>query len=82
VPIFEYRCAGCSQTLEAIVLPGEQSPTACPQCGGELRRRWSRVGIQLVGWGFSRNDALLPENSKGSRKDFKKIREKAAELFD
>jgi putative FmdB family regulatory protein len=80
VPIFEYRCTVCPATLEAIVLPGEDPPTACPECGAGLKRRWSRVGVQLVGWGFSRNDALLPEGR--GRKDFKKIRDKAAELFD
>jgi predicted nucleic acid-binding Zn ribbon protein len=63
-----------------IVLPGEAAPDACPECGSELRRRWSRVGVQLVGWGFSRNDALVGEERP--RKPFKQIRDKAAELFD
>lgn len=62
------------------MLPGEEAPGACPDCGAELRRLWSRVGVQLVGWGFSRNDALVAENRP--RKPFKQIRDKAAELFD
>jgi predicted nucleic acid-binding Zn ribbon protein len=62
------------------VLPGEKAPEACPGCGGELKRRWSRVGIRLVGWGFSKNDGMVPE--KRGRADFKKIRDKASELFD
>ena len=80
VPVFEYRCSDCPQTLEEIVLPGEGAPTTCPACGGELRRRWSRVGTQLIGWGFARNDALIPED--GPRKAFRTIRDKASELFD
>ncbi len=63
-----------------IVLPGETPPESCLDCGGSLERRWSRVGVQLVGWGFSRNDAMLPDD--GRRKSFKQIRDKAAELFD
>ncbi len=62
------------------MLTGEVAPTACPDCGGELRRRWSRIGTQLVGWGFARNDALMDESRP--RKPFKTIRDKAAELFD
>jgi hypothetical protein len=38
------------------------------------------VGVQLVGWGFARNDALIPENE--ARKPFRTVRDKAAELFD
>jgi putative FmdB family regulatory protein len=80
VPIFEYRCTACEQTHEVIVLPGEQAPTACPACGGELKRRWSRIGVKLVGWGFSRNDGLVGED--GKRKPFEQLADKAAELFD
>ena len=80
MPVFEYRCGACHEACEVIVLPGEDAPEACPACGGELRRLWSRVGIQLVGWGFARNDAMLPDDRK--RRSFKQIRDKAAELFD
>lgn len=80
MPIYEYRCASCQATHEVIVLPLEDPPRACPDCGGVLARRWSRVGVRLDGWGFARNDALLPESSR--RKPFRQIRDKAAELFD
>lgn len=80
MPIFEYRCGSCEATHEVIVLPSERPPRACPDCGGDLKRRWSRVGVSFQGWGFARNDALLPDDRK--RKPFRQIRDKAAELFD
>ncbi len=80
MPVFEYRCSGCSTVVEAIVLQGEEAPTVCPDCGEPLRRRWSRIGTQLVGWGFARNDALIPDDRP--RKAFRAIRDKASELFD
>jgi putative FmdB family regulatory protein len=80
MPIFEFRCTACGAEHEVIVLPPEQAPERCPDCGGELRRRWSRVGVQLVGWGFSKNDALVSEDRP--RRDFKQLRDKASELFD
>ncbi len=80
MPIYEYRCAACEQTHEVIVLAGESAPQACPGCGGSLKRLWSRLGVNLQGWGFARNDGLLPDNPK--RKPFRQIRDKASELFD
>ena len=80
VPVFEYRCDACEQTHEVIILAREAVPDACPGCGGPLRRLWSRIGTQLVGWGFARNDALIPDD--GKRRPFKTVRDKAAELFD
>jgi putative FmdB family regulatory protein len=80
MPVYEYRCGACAVELEVIVLPSEQAPTTCGECGGELKRLWSRVGVQFVGWGFSRNDAMLPDSA--GRKSFKKIKDKASELFD
>lgn len=80
MPIFEYRCQGCEADLEVILLPREDPPEACADCGGTLQRRWSRVGVQLVGWGFSKTDSLVPESK--TRKDFRAIRDKASELFD
>ena len=80
MPIFEFSCSACDRGLEVIVLPGEQAPERCPGCGGELRRRWSRVGVQLVGWGFAANDKLVGEDRP--RKSFRKLKDKAAELFD
>lgn len=80
MPIFEYRCAACEATHEVIVLPPEDPPSACPDCGAELRRRYSRVGVDLVGWGFARNDALVADDRR--RKPYRQLRDKAAELFD
>jgi len=81
VPVFEYRCIVCETRHEVVLLNAEVPPSACPACGGGLRRCWSRVGVQLVGWDFARNDALLPQDRR-RRKSFKGIRDKAAELFD
>ncbi len=80
MPVFEYRCTACAAEIEEIVLPGESAPASCPECGEELARRWSRVGVQLVGWGFARNDAMVGDD--GKRRSFRQIRDKAAELFD
>lgn len=80
MPIYEYRCTDCESEHEVILLGREEAPDACPGCGGELKRRWGRVGVQLVGWGFSKTDSLVPD--RPGRGDFKEVRDKASELFD
>ncbi|HYZ93217.1 MAG TPA: FmdB family zinc ribbon protein [Actinomycetota bacterium] len=80
MPIYEYRCTSCGSSHEFIVLSGESAPSRCPDCKGPLKRLWSRLGVSLHGWGFARNDALLPD--RPGRKSFKQIRDKASELFD
>lgn len=80
MPIYEYRCTACESEHEIIVLPPQPAPRTCPDCDGQLQRRYSRVGAQFVGWGFTRNDALVSE--RPGRGDFKAVRDKAAELFD
>ena len=80
VPVFDYCCSDCGMTHEVIVLAGEEPPSSCPACSGPLQRRWSRVGVQLVGWGFARNDAMLSDSKP--RRPFRTIRDKASELFD
>jgi putative FmdB family regulatory protein len=80
MPLYEYRCAGCANRVEEIQKMGAGPPGPCPECGGELKRVYGRVGVVFSGWGFSRTDALLPEARR--RQDFKKLKEKAQEIAE
>lgn len=81
MPVFDYQCQECKESFEVVVLPPDQPPTSCSTCGGSLRKLFTgRLGTQFVGWGFTRNDSLMPDGKRPG--DFKKIRDKAAELFD
>ena len=33
MPLFDFRCKGCSQVFEALVRPN--APPKCPQCGSQ-----------------------------------------------
>lgn len=82
MPVYEYRCDACGQPTDRI-LPYERvdDPGPCPECGGDLTRKWSRVAVKLQGWGFSKTDGLLPDRP-GGRNDFKAVQEKAEKLAD
>jgi putative FmdB family regulatory protein len=80
VPVYEYVCRSCAHRVEMMQPMGAPPPTACPTCGGSLRRSWGGVAIRLSGWGFSRTDSLLPNNRRG--RDFRTLKEKAEEITD
>ena len=80
MPVYEYACRSCGHRLEEIQPMGSGVPGSCPECGGQLRRVYGRVGVVFSGWGFSRTDALLPQGRP--RKDFKRLKEKAQEIAE
>jgi len=45
MPLYEYRCSTCGETVERIEhVPGRPS-IPCPQCGGTAR---SQLGVPLL----------------------------------
>jgi putative FmdB family regulatory protein len=81
MPLYEYVCTACGNSLDRVV-PHAQAdrPGPCPECEGSLRRRYSRVAVKLEGWGFARNDAMVPD--KPGRADFKTIRDRAERISE
>lgn len=82
MPVYEYACADCGGRTDRI-LPHSRAgePGPCPGCGGRLERRFSRVAVKLEGWGFSHNDALVPDRP-GGRNDWRTVKERAEKLSD
>ena len=62
MPTYEYECQACHERVEAVQRFADPSLTTCQQCGGELRKVFSAVGIVFKGSGFYKND------SRGSTK--------------
>lgn len=82
MPVYEYGCLTCGQRIDRI-LPHESAgrPGPCSECGGILRRRFSRVAVRYQGWGFNATDKLVPDRP-GGRYDFGTVRERAEKLAD
>jgi predicted nucleic acid-binding Zn ribbon protein len=59
---------------------GSPPPEPCPECGGELKRVYGRVGVRFSGWGFKKTDSLVPDDRP--RKDFRTLRDKAEEITE
>jgi len=43
MPIYEYLCEACADTLEVIQGITATPPSSCPNCGGALERLFSRT---------------------------------------
>jgi putative FmdB family regulatory protein len=80
MPVYEYRCRACGASEEHLQPMGSEAPGPCQACGGELRRRFSRVAVRYQGWGFDSTDGLLPGDRP--RKDFRTLRERAERIAD
>lgn len=82
MPVYEYACGDCGGRTDRILPHAEADrPGPCPDCGGALARRFSRVAVRLEGWGFPRNDALVPDRP-GGRSDWRAVKERAEKLSD
>jgi putative FmdB family regulatory protein len=80
MPVYEYSCRDCGERSEHLQPMGSDAPGPCPACGGELRRRFSRVAVKYQGWGFTSTDGLVPGDRP--KKDFRELRERAERIAD
>jgi putative FmdB family regulatory protein len=67
MPLYDYRCRSCDHELEVQQSINDDALTTCPECGGELRKVFSPVGISFKGSGFYRNDARSSSNGGSKR---------------
>ena len=66
MPTYEYRCRSCGEPLEVVQSFTDDPLTACPACGGELRKVFQSVGIAFKGSGFYKTDSRTTAKSSSS----------------
>ncbi|MEJ2428772.1 MAG: zinc ribbon domain-containing protein [Deltaproteobacteria bacterium] len=52
MPIYEYECAKCHQTTEALQKFSDPPLTDCPHCNGHLKKLMSLNSFHLKGSGW------------------------------
>lgn len=57
MPLYDYRCRDCGHEFEVQQSISDDPLATCAQCGGELRKVFSPVGISFKGSGFYKNDS-------------------------
>ncbi|MGO1266767.1 MAG: FmdB family zinc ribbon protein, partial [Microbacterium gubbeenense] len=45
MPTYSYACKTCGHAFDAVQSFSEASLTACPECGGALRKQYGSIGV-------------------------------------
>ncbi len=72
MPLYEYECLACKRHTEKIQKFSDPEITACPKCGGELKRVISAPAFALKGGGWYADgygSAKPAAASEGAAKD-------------
>jgi putative FmdB family regulatory protein len=70
MPIYEYECTSCNNTLEVIQRISEQPLCSCPECSGSLKKLVSVSSFQLKGGGWYADgySSSSPDDTKSASK--------------
>lgn len=66
MPTYEYQCNQCGERTEAEQRFTDPPLTTCSQCGGDLRKVFSAVGVVFKGSGFYKTDSR-PSGASGPK---------------
>lgn len=57
MPTYVYACKDCGHAMEVVQSFSDEALTICPECQGDLRKKFNSVGVVFKGSGFYRNDS-------------------------
>ncbi|WP_394939330.1 FmdB family zinc ribbon protein [Psychromicrobium sp. YIM B11713] len=57
MPTYAYACKDCGHNFDIQQSFSDSSLTVCPECGGQLRKKFNSVGISFKGSGFYSTDS-------------------------
>lgn len=66
MPLYEYKCANCGETVDKRHGFDDVMSDRCEHCGGELKKTFNVAGIVFKGSGFYINDSRKSSGSSGS----------------
>ncbi|NNC11536.1 FmdB family transcriptional regulator [Planctomonas sp. JC2975] len=63
MPTYSYKCSACGHAFDIHQSFSDDALTACPECGGPLRKVFGSVGVTFKGSGFYRTDSRTGTSS-------------------
>lgn len=78
MPIYEYECLQCGKNHELMQKFSDALLTACPECGGELKKLISNTSFVLKGSGWYITDYARKSDSSAKESSNKKDTAKLA----
>jgi putative FmdB family regulatory protein len=73
MPIYEYRCHKCGQTIEIMQKFSDAPLSRCPQCNGKISKIISNCAFHLKGSGwyvtdYKKNDSTWKDKTGETKK--------------
>jgi putative FmdB family regulatory protein len=56
MPYYDYVCANCGHEIEVMHSVHADGPTACPKCGGPLKKTFAVPAVHFKGTGWARKE--------------------------
>lgn len=66
MPVYAYACKDCGHAFDIRQSFSENALTVCPECDGDLRKKFNTVGVVFKGSGFYRNDSRSDSTSSST----------------
>lgn len=66
MPIYEYRCKACGQTVEVIQKVDDRPLRKCTECSGAMEKLISRTSFHLKGGGWYMNSYDKSKSAEAS----------------
>lgn len=66
MPVYAYGCKDCGHAFDIRQSFSDDALTECPECGGQLRKKFNTVGVVFKGSGFYRNDSRSDAKSSAT----------------
>ena len=62
MPTYQYQCTACEHAFELVQSFTDEPISICPECGKEVRKIYSNVGIVFNGSGFYKTDSQVKKS--------------------
>ena len=57
MPLYDYKCMKCGHEIEVMHSVHGHGPSACPVCGGEMRKSYAPPNVVFKGSGWARKES-------------------------
>lgn len=77
MPTYQYACTKCEHEFEVVQSFSDAAISKCPECGGEVRKKFGAVGVVFKGSGFYRTDSREKKKTESKPKKDEKTKDSA-----
>jgi putative FmdB family regulatory protein len=69
MPLYDYVCTRCGHQVEVMHSVHGHGPSACPECGGPMKKAIVAAAVHYKGTGWARKERSSGGTSKSARSD-------------